>query len=302
MNIAFIGFGGAGYGISRGLRQAGVRNIFFFDKHQDTPPYSTGIREHAAETGAVMQPSINALASSSDLIISCVTGTEARSTAEACAPFLKESHLYVDVNTASPRTKEAVAAVVAQTKALFVDAAMMGAIPIFLHKVPILASGAGAQRFKTIMQPYEMDITCVGELPGQASAIKMFRSIFMKGLLALLLEMLAATHVYQVNETVLASIAATMEKLPFRDTVRLQLTKGAVNAERMTHEMEAVIETLEDLQLPAVMSRTTMEKLKWFGELGMRERFGGNLPQTMDEVLDIVSAGLLNTNISDRET
>lgn len=298
MKIAFIGFGGAGYGLALGLKSAGIREIFFFDKLQSSPPYGDVIQKHAAETGAVMQPSLEALAASAELVVSCVTGTSAVSTAEACGPFLNDRHLYVDVNTASPRTMEAVAAVISQSRAAFVDAAMMGAIPIFFHKVPILASGNGARRFQETMQPYGMDITPVGERPGQASAIKMFRSIFMKGLLALLLETLSATHAYQVDETVLASIAATMEKQAFIDTVRLQVTKGVVNAERMSHEMEAVIETLDDMNISADMSRATLAKLKSCGELGLREHFGGDIPQTLEEVLDILGAPRRKTDIA----
>lgn len=130
-----------------------------------------------------------------------------------------------------------------------------------------------------------MDIAWVGEVPGQASAIKMCRSIFMKGLVALLLETLTATHRYRVDQTVLASIAASMEKQPFLETVRLQVAKGVVNAGRMTHEMEAVIQTLADMNVPALMSRSTRDKLQWCHDLGLREHFGGEMPKNLETVL-----------------
>jgi len=63
----------------------------------------------------------------------------------------------------------------------------MGSIPTFLHRVPILASGSGAANFEKVMSSYGMKITCLGSKPGQASAIKMFKSIFMKGFVTLLL-------------------------------------------------------------------------------------------------------------------
>ena len=80
-------------------------------------------------------------------MISCVTGAMAVSVAEEAAPFLRPGHLYADVNTAAPKVKETVAGIVEKTGAAFVDAAMMGAIPTFLHRVPILASGGGAGAF-----------------------------------------------------------------------------------------------------------------------------------------------------------
>ncbi|MCX5823496.1 MAG: DUF1932 domain-containing protein [Deltaproteobacteria bacterium] len=135
------------------------------------------------------------------------------------------------------------------------------------------------------MQPYEMNIRVVGAKPGQASAIKMFRSIFMKGILSLFLEMLTATHRYGVDEMVLGSIAESLDGVPFLETARLQMTKGVVNAERMAHEMEEVIATLEGMDLPAGMSRAAMEKLLWCTGFGLRERYGGELPKTLAEVL-----------------
>jgi 3-hydroxyisobutyrate dehydrogenase-like beta-hydroxyacid dehydrogenase len=130
-----------------------------------------------------------------------------------------------------------------------------------------------------------MNIRIVGDKPGQASAIKLFRSIFMKGLLSLLLELLTATHRYGVDETVLGSIAESLDGVPFRETARLQMTKGVVNAERMAHEMEEVIATLDGMGLHAEMSRAATEKLLWCAGLGLRERFAGELPSTLAEVL-----------------
>lgn len=286
MKLAFIGFGGAGYGLTKGLRQAGLKEVYFFDKLWNTPTYGNVIRKHAVETGAVLLKSIEELLTISDVVISCVTGSVAVPVAKSAAPFLSKKHLYVDVNTTSPMIKEEVANIIEKTGATFADVAMMGAVPVFLHRVPILVSGNGAVRFKECMQPFGMNITWVGDKPGQASAIKMLRSIFMKGLVALLLETLNATHRYQVDQTVLESIAETMEKNSFLETVRLQVTKGVVNAERMAHEMEEVIKTLESLGVPSTIAHATKEKLTWCSRLGLKEYFASEMPQTLSEVLN----------------
>ena len=220
------------------------------------------------------------------------------SVAQDASPFLRPGHLYVDVNTASPKVKETVAGIVEKTGAAFVDAAMMGAIPAFLHRVPILASGDGAPRFLECMQTYGMNISLIGPKPGQASAIKMFRSIFMKGLLSLFLETLTATHRYGVDELVLGSIAESLDGVPFLETARQQMTKGAVNAERMAHEMEEVIATLEELGVPSGMSRATREKLLWCAGFDLRKRFGGDLPTTLAEVLRLMELPPAEKSIS----
>lgn len=290
MILGFIGFGGAGYGLAKGLRGAGIKEIHFHDHLQETEPYAEVIGRHAAEVGAGRAASIGELIARVEVVISCVTGAMAVTVANEASPFLQTKHLYVDVNTASPKVKETTAGIVGRTGAAFVDAAMMGAIPAFLHKVPILASGDGAARFQNSLQPYGMNIKVIGPNPGQASAIKMFRSIFMKGLLSLFLETLTATHRYGVDEMVLGSIAESLDGVPFAETARQQMTKGAVNAERMAHEMEEVIATLEEIGVPDGMSRATREKLLWCAGFGLRERFGGELPKSFMEVLQAMNS------------
>jgi len=288
MKVGFIGFGGAAHGLSMGLVQAGLTEISFFDSLLSAPVDSEIILRRAEETGAIAEENLEALIQDSEIIVSCVTGAVALTVAEQAAALLTQDQLYVDVNTASPGTMEAVGEIIEKTGARFADVAMMGGIPAFSHRVPCLASGNGAQQFQTAMQPYGMDITCVGLFPGQASAIKMFRSIFMKGFLAILLEMLTATHRYQVDSIVLDSIAKTMEKNTFTETVRLQMAKGVINAKRMAHEMEAVAETLAEMSLPSTMASATKDKLSWCGNMKLAEHLGGEMSQSLDEILDIL--------------
>ena len=119
MKVAFIGFGGAGYGLSKGLKASGMEAVYFFDALWNTPPYAGMIMKSAAETGAVMIKSLEELLKTADIVISCVTGKVAVSVAEEAAAFLESRHLYVDVNTAAPKVMERVAVVVERTGSVF---------------------------------------------------------------------------------------------------------------------------------------------------------------------------------------
>ena len=135
-----------------------------------------------------------------------------------------------------------------------------------------------------------MDITCVGDEPGQATAIKMLRSVFMKGFLALLIETLGATHSYGVDKIVLDSLARTMGKDDFIEIVRQQLAKGVISADRMTHEMEAVVQTLVEMGAPATMSAATRVTLRRCSDLGLAEHFNHEMPESLEEILDALTA------------
>ena len=102
MKLGFIGFGGAGYGLAKGLRQAGLEEVHYHDRMQETPPYAEVIGRHAAEIGAIQAVTFGELLSRVEVVISCVTGAMAVSVADEAAPFLGPGHLYADVNTAAP--------------------------------------------------------------------------------------------------------------------------------------------------------------------------------------------------------
>ena len=288
--LGLIGFGGAAHGLAKGLQESGPIDITFFDSMLDDEAAGPVITHRASETHAKSCSTVGELIEGAEIIISCVTGSAALAVATDAAPFLRPHHLFVDVNTTSPKTMELVYDALQQSGTAFADVAMMGAVPAFLHRVPCLASGDGAQEFKRLMEPYGMDITCVGDAPGQASAIKMLRSVFMKGFLALLIETFGATHRYGVDSLVLDSLSRTMAKNDFLETVRLQLAKGVISAERMSQEMEAVVQTLNELGAPATMSVATRDTLQWCSDLKLADYFNYEMPDSLEEILGALTA------------
>ena len=138
---------------------------------------------------------------------------------------LTSEKIYADVSASAPKTKEKIWDAIKDSGVLFVDAAMLGSLPAERHKVPITASGNGATQFKECMEPYGMRITLAGDRPGAASAIKLIRSIYMKGVAALMIEMLQAADAYQVSNEVIRSIAESMDSTPFVPTMNRLVTR-----------------------------------------------------------------------------
>ena len=176
--IGFIGFGEAASAIAKGLRSEGVGNIAAFDVQP--------IGDRAAGVDVVDTPA--ELAARADVIFSAVVAKAAVAAAESVASDLAARHLYVDLNSASPAVKQDVARIVAPSGAGFVEASIMSAVPPLGHRVPMLLGGTGASRFAELMRPLGMQLEVLGEDVGPASAIKMFRSVMIKGLEALVLE------------------------------------------------------------------------------------------------------------------
>ncbi|KPC98841.1 hypothetical protein LR69_02936 [Geobacillus sp. BCO2] len=133
-----------------------------------------------------------------------------------------------------------------------------------------------------------MNVTFIGETPGSSSAIKMFRSIFMKGVSALLLETLHASRIYGVEETVLASLNESITAQPLQETADLLLPRTAIHAERRVAEMREVMATLGMLGIDATMSEAVAAKLQWLADHRIRELWNGHLPQHYDALLEML--------------
>ena len=166
--IGFIGFGEAAFHITKGVREAGLRDFVAYDIHTHTAGRGEKIWQHAQETGTQLVESNGELAGATEWMISAVTSDQAANAAQQNAPHLTPRHLYADVNSVSPAVKQAIGKTIEATGARFVEIAMMQPVPPYGHRVPILAGGIAAPQFRDRMAPYGMRIQVVGPEIGTA--------------------------------------------------------------------------------------------------------------------------------------
>lgn len=286
--IGFLGFGEAAYHIAKGLAGAGLGGIAAYDRFAADAKGGPLIKQRAAEAAVELLPSVRELCRRATLIIALVPGRNALSAVRSALPGLTPNHVYVDAGTASVKAMVEAGRLL-QGRAGFVDVAMMGAVPLAGHKVAMLASGAQAEAFRAAMQRYGMNIRVVGEHPGAATAMKLIRSVFMKGVAAVLLEALEAAHRHGVLETMVEDIAGYMDEHPFRSHLRRFVCGTAVHAERRAFEMGEVLDLLQKLGSADGMTRATRRKLTHLARLGLREQFGGKEPPDIAAVLDAIT-------------
>ncbi len=283
--LGFLGFGEAGYHIGKGLAAAGLSGIVAYDKFAADPKAGELIRQRAGDAGVTLVRSVRDLCRRANVIIALVPGRAALRALKAAAPHLTGDHIYVDAGTASVAAMEEAGRVLAG-KAGFVDVAMIGAVPLAGHKVAMLACGSHAGGFRAALEPYGMNISVVGERPGAATALKLIRSVFMKGLAAVIIETLEAAHRHGVLQETAQGMAEYMDQHPFRDHIRRFVCGTAVHAERRVFEMGEVLELLKELGGADMMTRATRKNLQRIAAMGLRERFGGKEPAEIAPVLE----------------
>jgi len=196
--------------------------------------------------------------------------------------------VYVDLAATTPKVKQRVAEVLWPSGARLADGAIMTSPLQDGHGVLILASGPAAREFCDAMTPWGMRIEAVGQDLGTASGIKSVRTVFMKGMEALLVECLLAGDRYGIRDAVLGSIAHWMDQRPFMESARFLVVTDAIHAERRATEAQMSAEALVEIGVDPIMTQATAARLRWVADLGLKERFGGVVPDTISEVLEAI--------------
>lgn len=288
--LGFVGFGEAAYYVAKGLRGEGVRHIAAFDIHADDAARGGRIQARAREAGVELLGSAAALAAFGDILISAVTADQALIAARQTVPHLVARHLYADLNSISPKAKEQVADAVTAAGASFCEIAVMGPIPPYGHKAPLLLGASGAVAFQALFEPLgmRMDIVSTDQV-GRAAAVKMFRSVVYKGIEALLFECLLGAGRYGAEERVFASLQESIPGVDWKKLADYMVGRVVVHGERRAREMDEVARTLEELGIEPMMASATARRFDWAAQSGLREKFAGEFPDTYREVLDAIA-------------
>jgi len=281
--LGWVGFGEAASCITKGLA---LPHTFAFD----VDSHSAKIHRRLRETGTTQLDSNQQLAEQCDIIIAAVTADQALTAAKQTAPFLTDRHIYADLNSISPQMKEEIARTIQSSGARFVEIAVMGPVPPYLHKVPMLLGGAAAPEFKAMFEPLGMQMEVVAtDRIGRAAAVKMFRSVIYKGLEALIFECVLGASQYGAEPRVFQSLNESFPGLDFQKLADYMVGRVVVHGERRAREMEEVAATLKGLGIEPIMAEATVRRMDWAASLDLKSKFGGEFPKTYKEVLDAIS-------------
>jgi 3-hydroxyisobutyrate dehydrogenase-like beta-hydroxyacid dehydrogenase len=289
MRIGFVGFGEAAYHIAKGLRQPGIVSITAFDINTHTLGLCQKILQRAKDAGVRLVDSNRELAESCDIMLSAVTANQAANAAEQNSPYLNSKHIYADLNSVSPGLKQSIGRLIETSGARFAEIAMMAPVPPYGHKVPMLAGGAGAPEFVEKLAHYGISAEIVSREVGTASATKMFRSIIVKGLEALLTECVLGASRYNADERVFASLTETFPGVQWKELADYMVGRVVVHGERRAREMEEVAATLREIDIEPIMAEAIVRRMDWSVEAGLKQFFQGEAPQNYRQVVEALA-------------
>lgn len=272
--LGFIGFGEAPYNFTRDLDR-NVIQVFAYDVAANGDDIrGKTIRKNAASNAVTLVDSMEALAAESKIVFCFTSAGSALPIARQIAPLMRENSIYVDLNSTSPATKEAIGDAFKQSKADFVEAAVMASVPANRTKVPVYLCGDRGQELADRMNPAGTNLHFLSRTLGAASATKMLKSVLFKGFIALLTETVFATDRYGITEEVLGALKHMMfVEMTYEECCNYFVEAMAKDSGRMGQEMEEVIATLESMGENSIMSRATREKMRWINEQGYSDHF-----------------------------
>jgi 3-hydroxyisobutyrate dehydrogenase-like beta-hydroxyacid dehydrogenase len=264
--LCFIGFGEAGQAIAAGLREQGAASIAAWDI---LFPVAEGakLRDAAAKIGVPVANSAADAVSGADIVISAVTAASSYEAAQSIAPHLRGEPFYLDINSVSPGRKQDTAKLLAD-KARYVDVAVVSAIHPARHRAPMLLAGPQARAIEPILRAFDMRVSIVGDEIGAAAAIKMIRSVMIKGIEALTAECFLAAARAGVLDQVAASLTNNYPTIDWEKLADYNLERMASHGIRRAAEMEEVAATLRELGVEPLMTTATVKRQRQLGELG----------------------------------
>ena len=265
--LGIIGFGEVGGIFGRGLQgKEGVLAVHAWDlKFAGSEGAAASTR--ASADGVTPSGSMAALCAEANMLISAVTASNTLAVAEEAARHLRPDTLFLDLNSASPGTKQRAAATIEAAGGHYVEAGVMTSVPPYGIRVPMLLGGAQAAELSRTLTAWGMDARPVSEKLGVASAIKMSRSIMIKGLEALVIEAYTNARAYGVEEYVLPTLQETFPQIDWNKQGAYFFSRVVQHGKRRAEEMRESANTVKEAGFAPTMASAIAEKQDWVAGL-----------------------------------
>lgn len=288
--IATIGFGEAAVAFTSGWRETFFGEIASYDVKVGQADGRAGLKARADDMNVRITETEAEAAASTPVIFSLVTADQALVAAQNCAAHINPGAIWFDCNSCSPGTKRQAAEIIEAAGGIYIDVAVMAPVHPKRHQTPLLVSGPRADAAIEVLRTLGMKPGLAGDTVGKASAIKMFRSVMIKGLEALTGECLLAARRAGVEGEVLQSLQASDPGFDWTARSAYALERMMVHGERRAAEMREVSRTVAELGLPSRMSDAITEWQAQIASLGL-ESGNADLGDRADRILQALPAG-----------
>jgi 3-hydroxyisobutyrate dehydrogenase len=249
MKIGLIGVGEVGSAYARALKDTDLK---ICDREQSGRPAAT-----AGELDLTLHAAAGPWLADRDIVIAAVAGGDSPEAAAAALPHLPQHAVYIDVGTANPDDLRLSAAAYGAAGRDFVDGAIVGAIAISGAACPVLLSGPKADSVNPLFEHMEAPVTVLPQsAAGDASSLKLLRSVIIKGLECVAIESLTAAEHLGVRDRLMDAVQ-DVDAAGFVPFIEALVRTHVIHAGRRGHEMKDAAGQLHDLGFDGHVTQAT---------------------------------------------
>lgn len=277
ITLGIVGYGEVGGIFGRGLRdRPDIEAVWVWDrKFNDTGSGGLAARAAAKADGMLVAAGMAGLCAAADLTVSAVTASSTLAVAEEAATHASKGGQFLDLNSASPGTKQRAAAALEASGVAYVEAGVMTSVPPYGIRVPMLLGGARADAMAIMLNAWGMDVRVVSAHVGVASAIKMSRSIMIKGMEALVIESYVTARHYGVEADVLPTLQETFPQIDWERQGAYFFSRVVQHGKRRAEEMREAALAVREAGFDPIMAAAIAAKQDWVAEQAAQGIFGG---------------------------
>jgi 3-hydroxyisobutyrate dehydrogenase-like beta-hydroxyacid dehydrogenase len=267
--VSFIGFGEAASAFAEGWPEVG-RTVRAYDRKTDAAETRPSKQADYARLGIEGRPTMARAVVGAETVLCLVTADQATAAAREGAMSLAPSALWFDMNSVAPETKRVAARVIEAVGGRYVDVAVLSPVHPKRRAAPLLVSGLHAAEGVERLQALGFsNVTAIEGRVGAAAAVKMIRSVMIKGMEALSAECAIAAHRAGVIEAVIASLDASEPGADWEARLDYNLDRVMIHGLRRAAEMEESEATLDSLGVGSSMTKATVDLQRSIGSLGL---------------------------------
>ncbi len=284
-SVLVLGLGEAGSYLAQALAAAKTApNLLAYDAAIASPE-AAALREKASTLGLDLHEDIGAWVGAVDFVLSLVPGSAAVAAARTLRPVMRPGAVFVDLNSITAAMVHEIAAIFDGSGIDLVDGAVLGNFRAG-GRVPVLLAGARAEEVQDLLAGEMFKPECIAGQPGDASAIKMLRSVLMKGLEALFVESLVAAEVQGLRPAFMQAFG-DLDERSFATTMEVQTVTHLVHAARRLGEIERVQSILQADGVDDTMTEASRRLYAKTVAAGVAPVSGE--PLSLDETLQVLT-------------
>lgn len=287
-----MGLGVAGSHLADALREkhtAETLQLVGFDPAYENPGQKERLDALAVSLDLTIVETLDEAAAQADILFSLVPGTVAIPTAEKCSKSMRRGTVFVDFNSITGEMVAEMAPAMEIAGVDLVDGAVLGNFEAG-GRMPIVLCGDKADEIKALLADGRFLTDIIPGKPGDASTLKMLRSVMLKGLEALAVECLVAAEAKGVGDTIYEAFKDLEQ--PFIDKMKVLTRTHLVHGERRMKEVERVQTVLAGEGIDGVMTDATHRFFQRTVDADVRPA-DGSLPDIDDSIRTLLEVSQL---------